>query len=157
MTFRFAEIVGTYRLAITSELLVFIERTFVEPLPVADRELARASTLAEAQGAEIEFTPDGVFISRSGAQEFFRVRLDLDLDLTRHEQLDFEKSPGVAVTVRPLDEDTLIAIQPGRPPANFRRVKPPVPAEKALSEPATGHSRGSIPPPSSPQTTRRCR
>ena len=123
MTFRFAEVVGTYRLVITSELLVFIERTFVEPLPVAEREGARGEALAEANAAEIELTADGVFISRSGGQEFFRVRLELNLP--DYDQLDFEKAPGERVSVRPLNKDTLLAIQPGRPPAEFRRVQSP--------------------------------
>ncbi|HEY5377729.1 MAG TPA: hypothetical protein VIK01_28810 [Polyangiaceae bacterium] len=102
---------------------MFIERTFVEPLPVAEREGSRGEALAEASAAEIELTADGVFISRSGGQEFFRVRLDLNL--TDHEQLDFEKAPGERVTVRPLNKDTLLAMQPGRPPAKFRRVQSP--------------------------------
>jgi hypothetical protein len=122
MTFRYEEIVGTYRLAITSELLTFIDRTFVEPLPVAERDGIRREALAEANGAEIEFTADGVFVSRLGGQEFFRVRLELES--TDHDQLDFEKAPGERVTVRPLNKDTLLAIQPGRPPAEFRRVQP---------------------------------
>ena len=123
MTFRFTEVVGTYRLVVTSELLMFIERTFVEPLPVAEREGARGEALAEANAAEIELTADGVFISRSGGQEFFRVRLDLSL--TDHEQLDFEKAPGERVTLQPLNKDTLLAMQPGRPPSEFRRVQSP--------------------------------
>jgi hypothetical protein len=128
MTFRFAEIVGTYRLAITSELLTFIERTFVEPLPVAERESARREALAEARGAEIEFTADGVFISRSGGQDFFRVRLDLDL--TDHDQLDFEKAPGERVSIRPLSKDTLLAIQRGRPPTEFQKIQSEHPADE---------------------------
>jgi len=123
MTFRFAEIVGAYRLVVTSELRLFIEQTFVDPLPVAERDTGRAEAFAEASAAEIEFTPDGFFISRSGAQVFFRVRLNLDL--TDHDQLDFEKSPGQRVTVRRLNDDTLLALQPGRPPAEFRRLQTP--------------------------------
>jgi hypothetical protein len=122
MTFRFAEVVGTYRLVVTSELLQFIERAFVEPLPVAEREGARGEALAEANAAEIEFTADGVFISRAGGQEFFRVRLDLNLNLTDYDQLDFEKTRGQRVTVRPLNKDTLLVVQPGKPPAEFRRL-----------------------------------
>ena len=121
MTFRFAELVGAYRLVVTSDLRMFIERTFVEPLPVAERDARRAEALAEASAAQIEFTPDGFFVSRSGAQVIFRVRLNLDL--TDHDQLNFEKSPGQRVTIRRLNEDTLIALQPSRPPAEFRRVQ----------------------------------
>ena len=120
MAFRFAEIVGIYRLVVTSELRMFIEQTFVEPLPVAERDASRAEALSELSAAEIEFTSDGFFISRSGAQVFFRVRLNLDL--ADHEQLNFEKSPGERVTVRRLNHDTLLALQPGRPPAEFRRL-----------------------------------
>src|SRR5665213_3350108 len=104
MTFRFAEVVGTYRLVITSELLMFIERTFVEPSPVAEREGARSEALAEANAAEIEFTADGVFVSRSGGREFFRVHLDLTS--ADHDSLDFEKAPGERVSIRPLNKDT---------------------------------------------------
>jgi len=121
MTFRFAEIVGTYQLVVTSELRMFIEQTFVDPLPAADRDASRAEALAEASAAEIEFTPDGFFISRSGAHDFFRVRLNLEL--TDLDQLNFEKSPGERVTVRRLNDDTLLALQPGRPPAEFRRLQ----------------------------------
>ena len=121
MKFRSAELVGTYRLVVTRDLRMFIERTFVEPLPVAEREASRAEALAEASAAEIEFTPDGIFISRSGAQVFFRVRLDLDL--ADRDQLDFEKSPGERVSLRRLSDDTLLALQPGRPPAEFRRLQ----------------------------------
>jgi len=123
MTFRFAEIVGTYRLVVTSELRLFIEQTFVDPLPVAERDAGRTEALAEAGAAEIEFTPDGFFISRSGAQVFFRVRLNLDR--ADYDQLDFEKSAGQRVTVRRLNDDTLLALQPGRPPAEFRRLQTP--------------------------------
>ena len=123
MTFRFAEIVGTYRLVVTSELRMFIEQTFVDPLPAAERDASRVEALAEASAAEIEFTPDGFFVSRSGAQVFFRVRLGLDL--TDHDELNFEKSPGERVTIRRLDDDTLLALQPGRPPAEFRRLQTP--------------------------------
>jgi len=123
MTFRFAEIVGTYRLVVTSELRIFIERTFVDPLPAAERDASRAEALAEAGAAEIELSPDGFFISRSGAQVFFRVQLNLDL--TDHEQLNFEKSPGQSVTIRRLSDDTLLALQPGRPPAEFRKLQTP--------------------------------
>jgi len=120
MTFRFAQIVGSYRLVVTSQLRVFIEQTFVEHLPIAERDMARTEALAEASASEIEFTPDGVFISRCGAQVFFRVRLNLAL--ADYEQLEFEKSPGERVSVRRLDDDTLLALQPGRPPAEFRRL-----------------------------------
>lgn len=121
MTFRFAEIVGTYRLILTSELRMFIEQTFVSQMPITERDASRAEALLEANAAEIEFTAQGFFISRSGAQEFFRVRLNLDL--TEYEQLNFEKAPGESVTVRRLSDDTLLALQPGRPPAEFRRVQ----------------------------------
>jgi len=121
MTFRFVQLVGRYRLVVTSELLLFIERTFIEPLPVAEREAARSEAIAEANAAELELTAEGVFISRSGGQEFFRV--NLGLDLADHEQLDFEKAPGQRVTLRPLNQDTLLATQPGRPATEFRRVQ----------------------------------
>jgi len=57
----------------------------------------------------------------ASSQVSFRVRLNLDL--TDHDQLNFEKSPGERVTVRRLDDNTLIALQPGRPPAEFRRLQ----------------------------------
>lgn len=121
MPFRFAELVGHYRLVVSSELLAFVERTFVEPAPEPDRAAIRAEALAEAAAAELVIEPDGTVISRAGAAEFYRIPLQIFTDL--REELHFEKAPGKAVTLRLLDADTLLAVQPGKPNALFARVR----------------------------------
>jgi len=76
-----------------------------------------------ARKEEIESTLDEGFISRSGARVLFR--LHLDSELADHDELNFEKSSGEPVTGRRLNDDRLLALQPGKPPAGFRRVQPP--------------------------------
>ena len=121
MTLRYAELVGRYALEVTEELRVFIERAFVASAPVAEQGAVRAAALDEAAGAELELCADGTLVSRSGAQEFVRVRLPTT-------QLDdsgilFEKAPGVSVRLEIRDPETLIAHQAGKPAAWFRRVR----------------------------------
>jgi hypothetical protein len=119
MPIRFAQLVGRYRLVASPELLAFVERTFVEPAPEADRAAIRAEALAEAAAAELVIEPDGTVISRAGAAEFYRISLKIESDPVA--ELRFEKAPGQAVTLRVLDADTLVAIQPGKPDALFAR------------------------------------
>jgi hypothetical protein len=59
MQFRFTDWVGRYRLVISRELLEFIERAFVEPLPPAEQDAARARALHEARGSELEIRAGG--------------------------------------------------------------------------------------------------
>jgi len=120
MPFHFAQLVGRYRLVVSPELLAFVERTFVEPAPEPERAAIRADALAEAAAAELVVEPDGTVISRAGAAEFYRIALEIAADPV--EELRFEKAPGQAVTLRPLDADTLLAIQPGKPNAVFARA-----------------------------------
>ena len=120
MQFRFAQLVGLYRLVVSEELLAFVERTFVAPAAEAERAAIRAEALEEAAAAELVIEPDGTIISRAGAAEFYRIRLDAgegDVAAVR-----FDKAPGQSVTLRLLDPDTLLAVQPGKPNAVFTRV-----------------------------------
>jgi hypothetical protein len=120
MPFRFAQLVGRYRLVVSPELLAFVERTFVEPAPEPERAANRAEALAEAAAAELLIQADGVVISRAGAAVFYRIRLEVDAG--QLDELCFEKAPGQAVTLQLLDPDTLLAIQPGKPNAVFARA-----------------------------------
>lgn len=121
MPFRFAELVGRYRLVVSPELLAFVERTFVEPAPEPQRAAVRAEALAEAAAAELLIEPNGTVISRAGAAEFYRISFEIFTD--SRQELHFEKAPGQAVTLRLLDADTLLAVQPGKPNAAFARVR----------------------------------
>lgn len=126
MPFRFAELVGRYRLVVSPELFAFVERTFVEPAPEPERAGIRAEALAEAAAAELVIEADGTVISRAGAEEFYRIRLEVVAGLV--EELRFDKAPGQAVTLRLLEPETLLAIQPGKPNAVFARaVSEPLP------------------------------
>lgn len=118
MPFHFAQLVGRYRLLVSDELLAFVEGTFVAPAPEPERAAIRAEALAEAAAAELVIEPDGVIISRAGANEFYRIRLEITGLV---EQIVFEKAPGQPVTLRLLDPDTLLAVQPHKPNAVFVR------------------------------------
>lgn len=120
MSFRFSELVGRYRLEVTEELNAFIERVFVASAPAGEQATVRAEALDEARGSELEAFPDGTLVSRSRGQEFFRVNVG-DADAL-YEELTFEKAPGVTVRIELRDRDTLVAHQPGRLTAVFRRV-----------------------------------
>jgi len=120
MKFRFSELVGRYRLEVTEDFSAFIERVFVEPAPAEDQAKVRAEALDEARNSEIEASSDGSLVSRSRGQEFFRVNVG-DGDALRDE-LTFEKAPGVTVRLELRDRDTLVAHQPGKLTAVFRRV-----------------------------------
>jgi hypothetical protein len=118
--FRFQDLVGRYRLEVTGELRAFIERVFVDLAPASERAAVREEALHEATGSELEAYPDGTLVSRSGSQEFFRVKVDpngAELD-----QLSFEKSPGASVRLEMLDADTVIANQSGKLTVVFRRA-----------------------------------
>lgn len=121
MTFRFGEIVGRYRLLVSPELLEFIERAFVEPAALEQRDAIRAEALHEAAGSELEVTPDGHVISRSHEQQFYRIALPGLRDV-EYEELCFEKGPSAPVSLRLVDKDTVRATQPGKPVVDFRRL-----------------------------------
>ena len=119
MTFRFAEIVGRYRLQISSALLAFIEQRFVEPAPPSQREQVRSEALAEARAAELVIEADGTLISRAGAQEFYRVRLgDTGGELS---ELSFDKAAGQSVRLLFSPPDTVTAFQTDKPQVTFTR------------------------------------
>jgi hypothetical protein len=119
MPFRFAQLVGRYRLLVSDELLAFVERTFVDPAPPPERAAIRAEARAEAAAAELVIEPDGTVISRAGAAEFYRIRLDVqEGDIN---EVGFDKAPGQSVVLRLLDPDTLLAVQPGKPNVVFAR------------------------------------
>jgi len=119
MTFHFADLVGRYGLLVSPELLSFVERAFVEPAPEAERAAIRAEALAEAAAAELEVQANGTLISRAGAVELYRIQLSpVEGSL---EQLVFEKAPDQGVVLRMLNADTVVAVQPGKPDAVFKR------------------------------------
>lgn len=120
MKFKFAQLVGRYKLVVSNELLAFIEHAWVENAPLADRERVRREAQQEAHGAEIEIQADGTFISRSGEQEFYRVALSAYLG--EHEQLCFEKAPGQRVCLSLLDANRVLAQQAGKPDSEFLRA-----------------------------------
>jgi hypothetical protein len=122
MVFRFAQLVGSYRLVVSADLLAFIERAFVEPAPASEQAAIRAEALAEAGAAQLVVQADGTLISRAGAAEFYRVQLSAaDGEV---EQLAFEKAPDQGVVLRMIEADTLVAAQKGKPDAVFRREAP---------------------------------
>jgi hypothetical protein len=118
MTSPFHDIVGRYRLVVSDDLLAFIERAFVDPAPQHDRARVRAEALTEAAAAELEVQQDGLLISRAGPQVLYRAQLPRP---SPGADLTFEKSPGHAVTLRLLPDGSLVAHQPNKPPATFRR------------------------------------
>jgi hypothetical protein len=120
MKFRYEEVVGRYRFVVSSEVLAFVERAFVDPAPPEKREAVRKEALAEAGAAELELTADGFAISRAGNQEFYRVRLPQNGE-PMHE-LIFAKPDGSPVTLVLEEPSTIVAHQPGKPRAVFRRV-----------------------------------
>jgi hypothetical protein len=122
MKFRFQDLVGRYRLELTDELRAFIERVFVDVAPASERAAVREEALREATGSELEAYADGTLVSRSGGQEFFRVKVDPDgAELS---ELAFEKSAGVSVRLEMRDANTVIAHQAGKLTVLFRRASP---------------------------------
>jgi hypothetical protein len=115
-----ANVLGTYRPVVTPELLAFVEETFVAPAPAEERDAVRQAALAELSGAELVLEADGTLISRSQGVEFLRVRLPRGSFTAP--QSSFEKAPGVVVTMRRLDADTLVTEQPGKPAITFRKA-----------------------------------
>ena len=130
MTFRFAELVGRYRLVVTDALLEFVERALVEPSPASDRERIRREALDEAERAELLIGEDGTIVSRAGDDEFYRVKVpigDGELDALHFEKPAMARSAASnlgeqGVTLVLTDPDRLVAHQPGKPPAEFRRI-----------------------------------
>ncbi|HWP07192.1 MAG TPA: hypothetical protein VNN72_15680 [Polyangiaceae bacterium] len=114
-----ADFAGSYRPVVTPELLAFVERAFVEPAPAEQRDEVRSAALAELSDAELVLEADGTLISRSQGVDFVRVQLS-PARLGAQES-SFEKAPGVIVTLRRIDADTLVADQPGKPAITFRR------------------------------------
>jgi hypothetical protein len=111
---------GRYRLEVSDELVAFVERTFVAPLPPGEREAARAETSSELASSEFELSPDGVLISRANGAEALRVLLPAPG--LGQQTLRFEKAPGVEVRLECHAPDVIIAIHPDKPPLSFKRV-----------------------------------
>jgi hypothetical protein len=122
VTFRFAELVGYWRLVVSDVLVEFVERAFVLPAPPSERERVRREALDEANAAELVVEADGTVVSRAGASEFYRVKLALEPG--ELEAVRFEKSPGVPVTLVLVEPERVIAHQPNKPPAEFSRAIP---------------------------------
>lgn len=115
-----ADFAGIYRPVVTPELLSFVERSFVEPAPAEERDEVRRAALAELSDAELVLEADGTLVSRSEGVEF--VRVQLSPAALAAPEASFEKAPGVRVTLRRTDADTLVAEQPGKPPITFLRA-----------------------------------
>lgn len=111
---------GSYRLVVSSDLLDFVERTFVEPAAAAERGAVRADALHEIEGAEISLEADGTLLSRSHGVELLRTRIPLDAFATS--KVVFEKAPGLCVELELVEADIIIARHPGRPLMIFRRA-----------------------------------
>ena len=111
--------VGTYRFHFDPEMERFwrerLEATVPDPLA---RDAALAEIRSEAQGAEIEITPDWMIASRSRGQEFYRTSLTPGGGTAR-----FVKPDGANVTLH-LTGDVVIADEPGKPPMRFTRILP---------------------------------
>lgn len=119
MTFRFAELVGCWRLVVSGALVEFVERAFVEPAAPRERERVRREALAEANAAELVVEADGTIVSRAGASEFYRVKIAVECG--ELETVRFEKEPGSPVTLVLAEADRLVAHQSNKPPAEFTR------------------------------------
>jgi hypothetical protein len=111
---------GRYRLEVTDELVAFVERTFVAPLPLAERAAARAETSRELASSELELSAGGTLVSRANGAEALRVHLAVASLAQR--TLTFEKAPGVAVRLESVSADEIVAVHPGKPPLKFTRV-----------------------------------
>ncbi|HEX6273079.1 MAG TPA: hypothetical protein VFZ53_08570 [Polyangiaceae bacterium] len=122
MAFHFSELVGRYRLQVTDELIEFIERAFVAPAAPGERERVRRETLGEARAAELEIFADGTIVSRAGTREFYRVRTTPGV--RTYEQFQFEKAPGMPVSLVLEGSGRLFAHQPTKPIAEFERCSP---------------------------------
>lgn len=120
MSFRFEDIVGRWRLVVSEALLEFVERAFVLPAPPGERERVRREALDEANAAELVVEANGTIVSRAGASEFYRVTIAVEP--SEHEDVRFEKAPGMPVTLVLDGADRLVAHQPNKPPAEFSRV-----------------------------------
>ena len=62
MLFRFADLVGTYRLVVSDELRAFVERAVIAVAPEAEQDAIRKVQLHEAAGAEFAVRVAGGFI-----------------------------------------------------------------------------------------------
>lgn len=119
MGFRFAEVVGRYRLQVSNELRAFIEERFVEAAPSCDRDNVRSEALAEALAAELVIEADGTVSSRAGEQELYRVRVAYtEGELS---ELSFDKAPGLSVRLLFSAPNVLIAMQGDKPSMTFQR------------------------------------
>jgi len=119
MNFCHFELIGRYRLTISPDLLEFIERTFVATAPAASRAAVRAEALREAEGSELEISGDGTIVSRAHDLELFRTTVAPSVE--RVDAITFDKPTG-PVTLRMSDADTVVAHQPHKPLATFRRT-----------------------------------
>jgi hypothetical protein len=113
-------VAGRYRLEVSEALRAFVERTFVAPLPSAERDAARAETARELETSELELSADGTLVSRANGVEALRVRVPAASLAER--VLSFEKAPGVVVRLECISPDVLVALHPGKPPLTFRRA-----------------------------------
>jgi hypothetical protein len=118
--FRYAELVGRWRLRVTEEFREFVARSVRERAPAYLAEAALREALHEAEGAEFELCADGRFVSRSHGVEL----LSAEVDVGREPMLvlAFEKAPGQRVEMRLVDANEVRVLQTGKPEMAFERV-----------------------------------
>lgn len=111
--------VGRFRPEATPELLDFVEKAFVEPAPLEERDEVRRAALAELAGAELVIDADGTITSQSEGVVFLQTRVPVEA--LAASEFSFEKAPGVRVTLVRIEEHAFLAHQPGKPPILFRK------------------------------------
>lgn len=83
---------------------------------------AKVEAEEEAKASEIEFTEDGVYISRIAGKEIFRAP-PMVVDRVEGRTLYTSNSKGQTIGLTLLDDDTLVVHDPRKGDLNFKRVK----------------------------------
>ncbi len=120
--FRYAELVGRWRLRVTEEFREFVGRSVREHAPAHLAEAARREALHEAEGAEFELCADGRFVSRSHGVELLSAKVEVEREREPMRVLAFEKAPGQRVEMRLVDANEVRVLQAGKPEMAFERV-----------------------------------
>jgi hypothetical protein len=81
-------------------------------------DTALAEIITEARSACIEITEDGQIASSALGKEYYRVPFEL-----RPDGFQFKKPDGPVVEVTQPDDDTVVAVETGKPTMTFRRVE----------------------------------
>jgi hypothetical protein len=120
--FHYVELIGRWRLQVTTEFRQFVERSIREQAPAHLVEAALSEALHEAEGAEFELDADGRFVSRSHGVELLAASVEVPPGPLR--VMAFEKAPGQRVEMRLGTPHELRVLQTGKPEMAFRRVAP---------------------------------